>query len=203
MISFSTFIVHSHEITADGEPRNEYKPRLDRAIELLKSDIQQNAVVLLTWGKATQWVDIRHCDAGKLYLEKWWIDSSRIHIERDPHGSLETVYEAISAFVNHENILRETDAIHLISSDYHKRRIMEIQKFVLWEAALISKLRFVGIDKSLHGNPRTQEAEEWSLQAFQRTFEGIQAWDIPAIQERLWKRHPVYKDHPSNPYKTY
>lgn len=191
-------IVHSHELDAHGEPWSEYRPRLDKALEFTR----WQANLILTWGKATRWIDIRHCDAGKKYLENQWIDSSRIFIEKDPHGSVDTFWEAIWAFINHGNILRETSAIHLISSDYHEKRILEIQKFILWTENLTNKLSFVWVDKSIHwNNLRTPEQEVASLEAFKRTFEWVEAWNINSILDRMWSAHPLYKNHPSNPFR--
>jgi len=43
--------------------------------------------------------------------------------------------------------------------------------------------------------------EKSSLQAFYTTFAGIPTGNLDAILERLWTKHPLYKNHPSNPYK--
>jgi len=195
-----TYIVHSHELNEFWNPKQEYKSRLDKLVLLLKNDFNDRVNIILTWGKATKWVDFRHCDAWFEYLTNLWIEKELIFREKDVHWSIETVWEWIFAIRDYFELINNSNIINLISSDYHKKRILEIQKFILWKQ-LSSKLTFSWVDKIIHGNlTRTIEQEENSLNAFLNTFKWINSWDINSIENRLWKDHPLYKNHPSNPY---
>jgi len=81
-------IIHSHELNDHGEPKQEYRARLERALEIIPNEVSN---IILTGGKATPGIDKRHCDAGKEFLVAKGIDSKMVHIEADPYGSLETV----------------------------------------------------------------------------------------------------------------
>lgn len=192
------YIVHSHELNQHWEPGQEYKPRLEQVCE----DIQKEAwVILLTGWKATKGIDMRHCDSWRNFLVSQWINENLISLETDPHGSLETVGEALFARRDYGQVLQDAQNVILISSDYHEGRIMTIQEYILGET-LWKKLKFEGIPVSKHGNSlRTPEMERKSLNAFRNTFAGIQMWDIDRLVGRLWRLHPLYVNHPSNPYK--
>lgn len=194
----NVYIVHSHELNQHWEPGKEYKPRLEQVCD----DVQKRAwVILLTGWKATKGINKRHCDSWRDFLVWQWIDGNIIFLETDPYGSLETVGEALFARKDYGRILQDAQDIILISSDYHKRRIMTIQEYIL-EETLWSKLRFEGIPVDRHGNRmRTPEMETKSLEAFRNTFAGIQMWDVDRLIGRLWRMHPIYASHPSNPYK--
>lgn len=81
-------IIHSHELNDHGEPKQEYRARLERALEIIPNEVSN---IILTGGKATQGIDKRHCDAGKEFLIQNGISPNFILVESDPHGSLETV----------------------------------------------------------------------------------------------------------------
>ncbi len=188
------WIIHSHNITEHWEPNKEYRTRLAKWAEFLTSWKVSN--LILTWGKATPWIDKRHCDSGKEWFESQWIQPQSIHVESDPHGSLETVWEMVFARKDHEKLLVQAPEIAIISSDYHINRLWEIASFVLWrEIRNRVALIWVAVD-----NPRSPEQEEKSLQAFRDTFHNVPEWNLDAIIERLWKSHGLYKNHPSNPY---
>lgn len=190
-------IVHSHELNQHGEPLQEYRSRLDH----VWASFKKGTHLVLTGWKATRGIDMRHCDAWSKYLRKYWVPADNIHIEVDPVGSKETVLETIYAKRDHHQLISSADIAIAASSDYAKERVWEIYKFVWWNA-LMKRLRFLGISRDIHGNhTRTPEQEKGSLQAFQNTFAWIPIGDLDMALERLWKNHPVYKDHPSNPYK--
>lgn len=191
------YIVHSHELDKNWEPLQEYRSRLDKMWEI-SSRLSGEVVILLTGWKSTQWVDLRHCDAGYKYLTSFWINPDNIFRENDEYWSLETVWETVFLARDYFNLIKEFNLINLISSDYHQKRILEINRFILWKSR---SLQFIWIPVENHGNvSRTPEQEDTSLNAFSRTFEWIKERNITEIENRLWQNHPLYKNHPSNPY---
>lgn len=193
----SIYIVHSHELNEHGDPKQEYKSRLDKIWEISKKSSEEIDIILTGW-KATKWIDLRHCDSGYKYLVSLWINPNNVFREIDSFWSLETVWEAIFVARDYFDLINKYNFINLISSDYHQKRILEINKFILWNSRVL-KFTWVSIEK--HGNTnRTIKQEEASLNAFFRTFEWIEKANISEIENRLWKNHPLYKNHPSNPY---
>jgi protoheme ferro-lyase len=185
-------IIHSHELEADWTPKIEYKSRLDKAIEIIKDETKNKFRIILPWWKATEWINVRHCDSGYKYLLENWISEEILLIEDNQYNSLETVWEAIFAYNSFKDYFYSAPSIDIISSDYHEKRIMAIQSFVLWR--LSSRLSFTWIDKEVHKNySRTLEQEENSLKAFYNTFSWIEEWDIEKINKKLYKSHPLYK----------
>jgi hypothetical protein len=191
MINKEIFMVHSHELDNEWKPLIEYQSRLDKVIELVQSDYKNKSQIILTWGKATKWIDKRHCDSWMEYLLNLWIPEEIILLENIQNNALETVWEWIFAFNEYHKLFYKSPSINIISSDYHEKRIMAIQKFIFWN--MLNKLSFIWVDEKLHQNfTRTEEQEDNSLQAFYNTFQWIEPWNIEDITDRLYTKHPLY-----------
>lgn len=187
----TTLIVHSHQLNEHGEPGKEYSARLIEWIELLIQQKVEN--ILLTGWIATPGVPVMHSEAAFKYLIAQWVDRKKLYTEKT--WALETVGEFIFARNEHdEDILAAWTPIIHLSSNYHVPRMKIISWLVWWNLQYIS----------FHGIPwfhRSPEDEIRSINAFKNTFSWIPIGDLKAIEERLWKKHPLYKNHPSNPYK--
>lgn len=187
-------IVHSHNII-QGWPNPEYIARLAEWLRLAKEYKINN--ILLTGGKATKGIDKRHTDVGKSWMVEQWVDEKRILTEKDPHWSLESVGEMVFARRDHLDLFDGSEEIIVVSSEYHMRRLREIGEFVGWRG-IAEKMIFIWVNWDF--TPRTEEQEQKSLDAFHSTFAGVPMWDFRAIEERMWREHGLYKNHPSNPY---
>jgi hypothetical protein len=199
----SIYIVHSHELNQHWEPTQEYKIRLDKIAEIIQRNHSEEIFVVLTWWKATKWIDLRHCDWWFNYLIKQWIWKDIILVEKDEFWSLESAWEAIFANIDHKELFQKEWIITLISSDYHENRLIKIHQFVTTNY-LNCIINFIWINKEVHWNTtRTPEMEIKSMETFNETFKWINQWEINKILTRLWEKHPIYKNHPSNPFKQF
>lgn len=101
-------------------------------------------------------------------------------------NSRDTVGDAVFSKLT---LVNKTDwrKILVVTTDYHVARTREIFHFVygpLFEIEVIGATPF--------DTPEKQIAEQASIDAFKRTFEGIEPGDDSAIYERLSARHPFY-----------
>lgn len=188
----TVLIIHSHKLDKNGEPWEEYTARLANWLDLLIQG--QVHKILLTGWMATPNISIMHSDAGKKWiLQNGFNDSDKIFTEKS--DSKETVWELVFARKEHDRDLftPEKDII-LLSSDYHLDRLKEIAQFVFWEREW--NIDYIGIS----GFYRSLKEEMRSTQAFRQTFSWVPIGDIQKIEETLWKKHELYKNHPKNPY---
>lgn len=147
--------------------------------------------ILLTGWAATQGIDSTHSDSAFEYLVRSGIPWKVLHKEQT--WSLETVWEFIFARKEHDtDILQVWEYLVHLSSDYHIPRMREIA-LVVW--GWRKNIEFKGI-AWFH---RDFEAEKKSLEAFHRTFAGVIPWNLDQLLATLWKKHPLYVDHPLNP----
>ncbi|MEK6951743.1 MAG: YdcF family protein [Nanoarchaeota archaeon] len=77
----------------------------------------------------------------------------------------------------------------IVTSDYHLTRTAAIFDFVFGDN--IERL-YASVTTALIKDPEIRMAQERSLVAFLRTFEGVERGNLEAIQERLFERHPLY-----------
>lgn len=194
ILNMTVLLLHSHQLNEHGEPGKEYEARLSAWLELLTT--KKVDKILLTWWIATPNIDIMHSIAAKKWLIENGGDPNLLYTEKT--GSLDTVWEFVFARIEHDNDLlawwSENPLIHL-SSDYHIDRMRVIANTVWGDNHRIS---FQGV----RGYHRSKEDEQRSINAFHTTFAWVPIGDLDKITDTLWKKHPLYKAHPSNPFKN-
>jgi len=95
----------------NNQPDLEYEHRLKRAREILNSNADSQVIIL---GGKTGDATISEAHAGKIFLEKYKIDASRIHLEQDSRNTLENIQNAISLLeTKNKKIVVVTNRYHL------------------------------------------------------------------------------------------
>lgn len=97
----------------NNKPDSEYVQRLKRAYDILIKDKDSQIIIL---GGKTGDATITEAFAGKLFLEEYKIDPSRINLEEHSRNTLENIKNAIKVF-NLKN-----KKIVIISNRYHLAR---------------------------------------------------------------------------------
>ena len=123
------------------------------------------------------------CDVMKSYAVNLGVPSEKIITELN---SKDTVGEA---FFTKLNIVKYKDwkNILIVTSDYHVDRSSMIFNFIYGPQYVIKVVGSSGFD-----SPENRKSEKISINAFNRTFENIDAGDELKIYERLSTQHPFY-----------
>lgn len=177
-------VVLSRYLNPDGSICDELRQRVDRGIELLTEEEVEALVMSGGFADADAGINIAHSDAMAEYAISRGVPAERVYRERN---SMESVGHAV--FVKKELLVpKDWRDIQVVTSDYHIPRITEIFNFILGRGFNLS---FEGIPTGMD-TPEMKAREKASLEAFHRTFNGIDAGDDAAIFHRLFSAHPRY-----------
>lgn len=95
----------------NNKPDSEYVQRLNRAYDILIKDKNSQIVIL---GGETGDAAITEAFAGKLFLQEYKIDPSRINLEENSRNTLENIKNAINVFnLKNKNIVIVSNRYHL------------------------------------------------------------------------------------------
>ena len=89
-----------------------------------------------------------------------------------------------------ENNRLEKNDIHVITSNWHLRRV----KYIFQACFPNKKITFHGVETP-NGN---LQKEEESLEKFKKTFEGVDFSNMDSFRKRLLNKHPMYKNYVEN-----
>lgn len=175
-------IVLANLMEADGTLNPESAARAAKAAEVFK-DVGAGVLVTCGWAYRDD-SDLPVADAFRTHIAaRHGIPEARIVAERN---SRDTVGDAI--FTKHQLALpRGWKNILIVTSAYHVGRTRDIFDFIYGDDAQVS---VVGVDVA--ADDAVLENEQRSLQAFRRTFDGINRGDTQGVLNRLREAHPFY-----------
>lgn len=101
----------------NNKPDSEYLQRLKRAQSILSRDNTSQLIIL---GGKTGDATITEAQAGKSFLEKFNIDSSRIHLEEASRNTIENIKNAMSLLET------KNKKIVIVSNRYHLSRAKQM-----------------------------------------------------------------------------
>lgn len=127
----------------------------------------------------------------KFLVEGKHLDPSLINVEL---CSRDTVGDAIFSRLLLEDYLKQRD-ITVITSDYHARRVKEVFDFFFFGWANVS---VIGVPTA--SSHLKLDHEESSLEAFRKTFDGVDPGDIKSALRVLLSQHPFYNGVIHNRY---
>jgi vancomycin permeability regulator SanA len=175
-------IVMSNWMDSDGTLNDETQVRVDQACQMfMKGNIKK--MLLMGWDYRE---DTTLCisDAMNTYLQDHYtIDPENVLIDRQ---SRDTVGDAVFSKHNFEHIIRP-NTISVVTSDYHRSRTKVIFDFVYGKDW---KIDVIGVHTNQTVDVEKKEAA--SLDAFWRTFSGVDAGDDIGIFKAMVAKHPYY-----------
>ena len=181
-MKYSAVVVLGNLMSSEGQLNDESSGRMDLAIAAFHSG-QTACIVTCGWAYRED-SSLPIAEAMRRYAIQVG-DVPEDAILTEEH-SRDTVGDAV---FTKRNIVVPNGWSNLLvaTSDYHSARTREIFGFV-YGAGFRIDVAGATTDK---GDTLSQ-SEEGSLQAFRRTFEGVQAGHDDAIYERLRTQHPFY-----------
>lgn len=175
-------VLLAHEMDSDSLLSPESAARAD-AVARLASQSPEAIVITPGWAYRKD-TKTPVGQAMKNYLvDKWGLQEGRIFV--DSH-SKDTVGDAVFSRLKMKT-LGEFDEIVVATSSYHIGRAMAIFEFVFGGGPSLE-----GEAVEFQATPTVHEHEAESLQAFRRTFEGIDPGDLDSMLARLKSKHPLY-----------
>jgi vancomycin permeability regulator SanA len=179
---YGVVIVLANWMTSDGKLNNETQARVDQACKLFLEK-KTELILLMGWDYRK---DTTLCisDAMNNYVKDCYaIDSGNVLIDRI---SRDTVGDAVFSKRNFQYLM-PSNTICIVTSDYHRGRAKTIFDFVYgkgWNIDVIGITTDHDVDVEKH--------EATSLDAFTRTFFGIDAGDDVEIFRTMLEKHPYY-----------
>ncbi len=185
-MDYQTAIVISSHVDESGELDTLTTNRVEKGMDLYR---RSRALSLTFSGGHAYESPCAHAEAMERYaLENHPQDINRESIFLEP-SSLDTVGQAV--FTRRDIIKPHGfESIAVVTCEYQMPRVKTIFDFVYGEH----------VDLTYFESPNEpglvewmNEAEDDSLEAFRRTFDGVEPGNLDAIVERLFERHPLYK----------
>lgn len=180
-MKFDCIIVLANEMDPQGNLNPESLARIERGVELWK-DNPSARMITCGWAYRKD-SDLCIGNVLKDYAIKMGVPAEKIIPELN---SRDTVGDAVFTKLLIVNSTKWRK-IQVVTSDYHVNRTAHIFRFIYgpeYEIEVAGSGQFDG--------PEKQKLEKASIEAFQKTFEGVAPGDDAGIYARLSQRHPFY-----------
>ena len=175
----------SHKITEEGVLSNDAKSRIETASKIFKSE-ECNFFITTGWRNHKK---LKFSIADFMAKEanlKFKIPSKKIIKETK---AKDTVGEALfTKLLIHRNFNFEELIIHIVTSDWHQMRAMEIFNFIYAEEN--TELVFTAIKGS--EEEANKEVENNSIKKFRKLITNCKPGDTKEIYKLLNKEHKLY-----------
>lgn len=174
-------IVLGNLMSKDGVLNDESSSRMDLAIAAYKQGKAKN-IITCGWGYRED-SELPIAEAMKNYAVDKGVVEEAIIVEVN---SRDTVGDAVFTLKNWI-AAKKIDSILVCTSDYHVNRTRKIFEFIYGKQYFIEVIGAETKDVN-----QKVDAEISSINAFNKTFEGVSSGDMPAVFECLIKKHPFY-----------
>lgn len=182
---YDTAVILSRNREHDGSLGKEFRDRLDYGINEYFSGLVSSLTMSGNHGRGDEHLKTSQGEDMRDYALKNGVPIGHIFVEPN---SVDTVGQAV--FTLRDIILPNSiQGVIVVTSDYHLTRVATIFDFVYGDE--IRKL-YASVATDLIKNTEIRSAQEKSLCAFLKTFEGVERGNLEAIKERLFERHPLY-----------
>lgn len=176
-------VVLSHLMTEDGILEVESEARVKLAIDKFSSN-KYGCLITSGWAyrddNATPIANV----VKKYIAENSAIDEGSIISLTKSRDTVGDAFFCLEFFAN-----REIAELHIITSDYHVKRTKIIFNSIFNSQVLV---RVFGVCTLVGGDISVMRHEEKSLEAFSKTFKGVDFSSHKSIFEAISTRHPFY-----------
>jgi len=178
-------VVLANLMNNKGELNAETKARIDLAASI-DSELPWDVILLCGWEYRPD-CSMAIADAMKAYILAQFPGLADKSVCQK--FSRDTVGDAVFACICLGELFtaRSSFDLHVITSDYHAKRALEIFGFVFGESSSISVRGVTGFGEKI-----SAAKEIRSLEAFRNTFSDASAGDLNSIYLSLMNNHPFY-----------
>ena len=176
-------VVLSHLMTKDGTLEVESKARAKLAIDKFSSN-KYDCLITIGWAYRDDSTEPIANVVKKYIAEHSAIDEGSIISLTKSRDTVGDAFFCLEFFAD-----LEITELHIITSDYHVKRTKIIFNLIFNSQVLVEVFgvsTLAGIDKSII------QHEEQSLEAFSKTFKGVDFSSNQSIFKAISTRHPFY-----------